>query len=255
LTQIGFQAILSRAYTFFVNKLSISGDMEVIFMNTSKNWGFASLFLLFLVAVGCGKPAGAGPMAIPGGDSKNETADPSVPTAKLEGPAAAVAEFLEAVRTGNDAVATKMLSTVTKQKNVSLNRSIAPPASDTAKFTIGKIDYVNQDGARVACTWTDYDSSGQLKTDEAVWLLRRESEGWRVAGLAVRIFPNEDPLLLNFEDPEDMNRRQQWVREEMRRRLNKGGQEEEAKAMPPAAHERPLQAAKPGEIPENPMRR
>jgi hypothetical protein len=35
------------------------------------------------------------------------------------------------------------------------------------------------------------------------------------------VFPGEAPLLLNFEEPEDMIRKQQWVREEIRRRMEK----------------------------------
>ena len=37
----------------------------------------------------------------------------------------------------------------------------------------------------------------------------------------MRVFPGEAPLLLNFEDPEDMFRKEQWVREEIRRRAEK----------------------------------
>jgi hypothetical protein len=140
----------------------------------------------------------------------------------LEGPAAATQEFLEALRTGNDEKATAMLSTTARQKTASLNRSVTPPASDTARFSVGKVDYVNEDGARVSCTWTDYDEEGQAKTDRAIWVLRREKDEWRVVGVAAQIFPGEAPLLLNFEDPEDMFRKQQWVREEIRRRMESG---------------------------------
>ncbi len=142
---------------------------------------------------------------------------------KLDGPAAAVQEFLEALRTGNDEKASKMLSTAARQKTAALNRNVTPPASDTARFTIGKVDYVNDDGARVASTWTDLDEEGKPKTDEAVWVLRREDKGWHVAGVAAQVFPGEPPLLLNFEDPQDMARKQQWVREEIRKRSEAGG--------------------------------
>ena len=39
---------------------------------------------------------------------------------------------------------------------------------------MGKVDYINDDGARVARTWTDLDEEGQPKTDEAIWVMRRE---------------------------------------------------------------------------------
>ena len=41
--------------------------------------------------------------------------------------------------------------------------------------------------------------------------------------MAAQVFPGEEPLLLNFEDPDDMLRKQKWVREEMRRRMEAGG--------------------------------
>lgn len=129
---------------------------------------------------------------------------------------------MEAVRTGNDEKATQMLSSVAREKAASLNRNVTPPASDTARFTVGKVDYVGDDGARVACTWTDLDEEGQPKTDTAVWALRRESEGWRIAGVAAKVFPDHDPIVLNFEDPEGMFRTQQWIREEMRQRMEGG---------------------------------
>jgi hypothetical protein len=180
--------------------------------------------LVAVVVAGCGKPDGASPTSTSTGTDRAgaDLADAQTP-AKLEGPAAAVYDFLDAVRTGNDEKASHMLSTVAREKTASLNRNVTPPASDTARFTVGKIDYVGDDGARVACTWTDYDDQQQPRTDTAIWVLRREQEGWRVVGVAAHVFPDRDPVVLNFEDPEDMMRQQQWVREEMRKRIEQEG--------------------------------
>lgn len=188
--------------------------------------GIALGTALILIVAGCGKQPGtetATPQATTASGGQASS------TAKLDGPAGAVAEFLEAVRTGNDKKATEMLSTEARRKTAALNRSVTPPASDTAKYTVGKVDLVNNDGARVACTWTDLDADGQPKTDEAIWVVRREAKGWLIAGVAAQVFPGEPPLLLNFEDPEDMFRKQQWVREEMRRRMEKEDGEMQAK--------------------------
>ncbi len=182
--------------------------------------------LLLIVAGGCGKQPGTEQSATE--KPQATTVGQANSTAKLDGPAGAVAEFLEAVRTGNDKKATEMLSTEARRRTAALNRSVTPPASDTAKYTVGKVDLVNSDGARVACTWTDLDADGQPKTDEAIWVVRREAKGWLIAGVAAQVFPGEPPLLLNFEDPEDMFRKQQWVREEMRRRMEKEDGEKQA---------------------------
>ncbi len=186
-----------------------------------KMHAIALSMVVVLLAAGCSKQPGTDqPSTTPQG-TETTTNDHANAAAKAGGPAEAVADFLEAVRTGNDEVAMRMLSAVARQRNAALNSGVKPPASDTAKFTVGKVDYVGHDGARVACTWTDLDPDGQPKTDEAIWVVRREASGWRICGVAAQVFPGESPLLLNFEDPEDMIRKQQWVREEIRRRMKK----------------------------------
>jgi len=186
-----------------------------------KMHGIALWTVLVLIVSGCAKQTGTGQPSATQGSEAAASAESVGVVVKADGPAAAVAEFLEAIRTGNDEAATRMLSKVARQKTAALNRSVTPPASDTAKFTVGKVDMIGDDGARVACTWTDLDPDRQPKTDEAFWVVRREADGWHIAGVAAQVFPGEKPVLLNFEDPEDMFRQQQWVREEMRRRMEK----------------------------------
>ncbi len=174
---------------------------------------------IVLLTAGCGKhPGPSGPSTA---HQATETTANGQTDAQAGGPAEAVAEFLEAVRTGNDEAAARMLSAAARQKTAASNRKVRPPASDTAKFAIGRVDYVGHDGARVACTWTDLDQDGQPKTDEAVWVLRHETSGWRVAGVAAQVFPGEPPLLLNFEDPEEMDRKWEAYRVEHQRRMEK----------------------------------
>lgn len=173
--------------------------------------GLALSVVLTLVVSGCGKSSGTA-------DRSSNAGDAATAAAASDGPTAAIREFLEALRTGNDEKAMAMLSTKAREKNASLNRTIRPPASDTAKFTIGKVDYINDDGARVVCTWTDLDENNRPVSDDIVWVLRRETVGWRVIGVAAQVFPGEAPLVLNFEDPEDMDKKHELVREEKRRR-------------------------------------
>lgn len=191
-----------------------------------RRWVGLSVLLVAGIS-GCGQNDTTSPTAQNGGKPANTadaqgaavatSTDPTT-AAKLDGPGKAVFEFLDAVRTGNDAKATAMLTTVAREKTAEMNRSVRPPASDTAKFQVGAVEYVGEDAARVATTWTDLDENGEPQTDEALWVLRRESEGWRVAGVAATIFEGEDPLLLDFENPEQMLEKQKWVREEIRRR-------------------------------------
>lgn len=189
----------------------------------------ALVAVVFLVSglIGCGKSDNPPAAAIGQGGTSTAgasgTATPPMPAnpasiGSLEPPAQAVYQWLDAIRTGSDAVATAMLTQVARQKALEQDRSVRPAASDTARFQIGSVEYIGEDGARVASKWTDLDESGQLQTDEALWVLRKEADGWRIAGVAATIFDGEPPLLLNFEDPEEMAQKQQWARDEIQRR-------------------------------------
>src|SRR6185369_12987163 len=70
--------------------------------------------------------------------------------------------------------------------------------------------------------WTDIGDDGKPQSNQFVWALRLQPEGWRVAGVAVEMFPNQPPLLLDFEDPADMIQKQQMAEQEARRRVQGG---------------------------------
>lgn len=150
--------------------------------------------------------------------------------AKLDGPAATVFEFLDAARTGNDAKGLTMLTAAAREKN---QKTFRPSASDTATFQVGKVEYRADDLAAVSTAWTDLNEDGEKDTQEAVWMVRREPEGWRVGGVAATVIAGRPPILLNFEDPEDMTRQLQALREELARQER----EEELQARKPAARD------------------
>ncbi len=165
--------------------------------------------LLLLIVAGCGRSTG------PTADSANGQASAN---AAGDTPDKAVAEFLDAVRSGNDQKAASMLTPLARQKTAEVDMVVAPPGSPTAKFQVGEVEYVTpeKDGAHVWCRWTDVaDDQGHTRTDDLIWVLRKEAEGWRVAGMVTRVFPDRPPLVLNFEDPQDMLRKQQLLQEEM----------------------------------------
>src|SRR5689334_3741191 len=74
-------------------------------------------------------------------------------------PSEAVAVFLEAVRTGNDAQAASMLTPLALEKTSAKNMAVAPPGSPTAKFKVGNYEFITpeKDAAHVWCTWSDVD--------------------------------------------------------------------------------------------------
>lgn len=164
--------------------------------------------LVGVALAGCGS---AQAPATPAGEQK--AADKGTPDQ-------AVAEFLEAVRVGNEEKAGAMLTELARKKTQEFNMTVAPPGSETAAFEVGEVELVAEGSAHVACKWTDIGDNKKPHTDEIVWILRQETQGWRIAGMATRIFDNELPLLLNFEDPEDMVRKQEMAEAEMMRRTN-----------------------------------
>ena len=193
--------------------------------------GVAAL-CLSLPLVGCGSSEPPKSAA----DAAQASGDP---------PDRVVFAFLEAVRTGNDEKATQMLSPVARQKTAEKNLAVAPPGSDTASFQVGAVEMVDQGGAHVASTWTDVDEEGKPRTDSIVWMLRQEAEGWRVVGMATKVFADQPPLFLNFENPDDMIRKQQLVQQEMERRAQvaAGGIPENSAAEAPRSVAKPQPAS------------
>jgi hypothetical protein len=133
---------------------------------------------------------------------------------------ATVTTFLEAIKRGDDAGARAMLTKVARAKTEELGISVAPPVASTATYSIRETEAIAgaDDLVHVGTTWTDTDTDGFTSTENIVWAVRLDPEGWRVAGMATKIFEDLPPLLLNFEDPEDMIAKQEMVALELQRR-------------------------------------
>lgn len=133
------------------------------------------------------------------------------------GPDAVMGEFLEAIRKGDDKTASQLLTTLARQKTGEMEMVVAPPGSDTASYKVLEVE-IEGDQAQVATEWTDLDGDGRPRGDKIVWMLRKEADGWRIQGMATRVFPDLAPIVLNFEDPVDMLRKQRQAEEEIARR-------------------------------------
>jgi hypothetical protein len=133
---------------------------------------------------------------------------------------ATVTAFLEAIKRGDDAGAQAMLTKVARAKTQELGISVAPPVNSTATYSIRECEMIagTDDLVHVGTTWTDTDPDGFTTAENVVWAVRLDPEGWRVAGMATRIFDDMPPLLLNFEDPEDMIAKQEMVAQELQKR-------------------------------------
>lgn len=130
----------------------------------------------------------------------------------VEPPAAAVGEFLQAIREGDDSKAASMFTSTARDQVTQLGIEVAPRGSDTATFQVGEVQYLEGGGARVAATWTDVGPDGNPRTDDMLWMLRRSPEGWRIAGMAATVFADQPPLLLDFENLEETLRKLDMLR-------------------------------------------
>lgn len=211
-------------------------------------------FLLGSIA-GCGKTGTeqvAATSDSAAGDDKHDATEEALHPDEA---AKVVHDFLEAIKTGDEATSNNLLTPLSRQKTAEYNMAVAPTGSETATFTVGDVELPEEGGgqlAHVSSTWTDIDDDGQSHTDEILWVLRHESEGWRIGGMATKVFDDQPPLLLDFEDPADMRRKQQLAEAEMERRAlaaaeepaeTPGSQETADTDEPPAREER--QAARP----------
>jgi hypothetical protein len=135
-------------------------------------------------------------------------------------PMVTVREFLTALKSGDQPRATSMLSVKAQQEMARSDAAIQPPGSPTAKFEVTEVEYMGEEkqGAHVMSVWTDVESSGEEAKHEIVWILRQESAGWAIAGFATTVFEDQPPLILNFENPQDLQRKRTAVDAEIARR-------------------------------------
>lgn len=152
-------------------------------------------------------------------------------TAKAEPAKATVVAFLEAIKRGDDGAARGLLTKVARLKTEELGISVAPPVADTATYSVREAEVVGEsdDLVHVGTTWTDVDGDGFKTTENVVWVVRLDPEGWRVVGMAMRVFDDMAPLLLNFEDPEDMLSKQEMVAQEIQKRSQQAEKEASAR--------------------------
>jgi hypothetical protein len=135
-------------------------------------------------------------------------------------PTETVAEFLKALKSGDQTRATSMLTVKAQEEMARREARIQPPGSPTAEFKVTEFEFIGEDkqGAHVLSTWSDTEANGSPTTHEIVWILRRDGEGWAVAGFATQVFEDQAPLILNFEDPVDLQQKRAHVDAEIARR-------------------------------------
>jgi hypothetical protein len=136
-------------------------------------------------------------------DHRPTVTQPSVDqvTVKSSTPQEAVTEFLDALRSGNDKTAEALLTVKAREETAAHDMVVAPPGAPNATYSVGRVQHPDdqKDAAYVSCTWSEKNGN-EAVSYEVVWILRQETGGWRIAGMATQLAEAEEPVFLNFED-------------------------------------------------------
>ncbi len=116
-------------------------------------------------------------------------------------PESVVHQFLGAIRTGDIPTASALLTPLALQRIRESDMTFAPPASETASFSVGQVEMIEEDKAIVESIWTERDSDGQSYNEHTTWALRLGEGQWRISGMAAEIGPNQPPVVMDFENP------------------------------------------------------
>ena len=186
-------------------------------------WGLMVLVGLLGCSGGDATPAndsGSGSGSTAATTPETGTAPASETVVRYDKPELAVNEFLLALKSGDEARSTAILTVKAQQEMAKTEAAIRPPGSATAKFEVTEVEYLGEqnEAAQVLSIWDDQEADGTQTRHEIVWILRRENSGWAIAGFATKVFPDRPPLILNFENPLDLQQKRTAVDAEIARR-------------------------------------
>lgn len=183
-------------------------------------WGLAGCLLVGCSQGGSGTASSPTAPASSGNPAPETTAQPAGQPAAKPAPAVAlpaqtppeqvVATFLQALRSGDSATTEALLTTKARQELARHAMSVDVQSAPHASYQVHAAQFLadHPDNAHVSSVWTEKFEDGE-ETYEIIWALRRQPEGWRVAGMAMQLVPDQPPQFLNFEDPEEMLRKRE----------------------------------------------
>ena len=202
---------------------------------------FCASLLLVSLAAGCTKTAdpaatnGANPNAGQAGNNVSPvvTLNPGTvhgqpgvnPAATIDlknvGPEVVVDQFLRALQQGNRPLVAALLTDMARTETTKFGLEVQPESVPTAAFRIVDAVYLQPEGApmdtppevaHVASLWAE---DGGEEAYEIIWVLKHAAHGWRIAAMGLTVDFNKDPLLLDFEHPEEMMKARDQAMQEM----------------------------------------
>lgn len=198
--------------------------------------GLLGAITCLAAVLGCGKSEPTNPVssqALAKVGEFSPTLASDVPgLTEVSPPEEVLKRFLEAIQTGDDRIATALLTEKARSETRRNDLILEPKGSATARFRVGKAEVVTLqgDGAHVESVWTDLNHQGRAIDYRFTWIMRRERSGWRVAGMATEQPGGREPLVLNFENPGEMLAKRDAARSEIaKRQPSEGGPLREAR--------------------------
>ncbi len=177
-----------------------------------------SLLIIALALAGCSSKKAvdsAGPVAGSNMATNQQAAgQQNVVQQPLAVPASAspdqvVTVFLNALRSGDSPTTESLLTAKARQELAKHSLSVDVQSAPNASYQVRTAEILaDQSGAHVKSVWTEKFDDGD-ETYEIVWALRRQQDGWRLAGMALQLIPGQPMQFLNFEDPADMLRKKE----------------------------------------------
>lgn len=174
------------------------------FLNVSRHGPdmdrFASRFawIGLLMAVGCGSPVAEKPPE----DPSNQIVQPAT-SAPIASPTEIVSQFLDQIRRGGeDSRAGRLLTARAQSELKRIGLTVLPIGSPDAQFSVTRAESVPEEEGSVLvhCIWSEPAGDGSTSNTQVVWALQKEPIGWRISGVAMEIAPNQDPMIVDFEN-------------------------------------------------------
>jgi hypothetical protein len=127
--------------------------------------------------------------------------------APLTAPTDVVSQFLDEVRRGGeDSNANGLLTARARSELKRIGRSVQPIGSPDAGFVVTRAETVpgDEDSVLVHSVWSEPNGDGTSSDFQVVWAVRQEEGQWRISGLAMEVVPDQDPVIIDFENGELM---------------------------------------------------
>lgn len=124
--------------------------------------------------------------------------------ASAPAPTDIVGQFLDALRRGNAQTPIEDLLTSQAReacRSQQLTVQALGSADATFEITRGQTVPGEENACLVHCLWNEPTINGEMAQYQLVWALRKEAPGWRISGVVAQMAEDQQPLMIDFEDP------------------------------------------------------